>query len=474
MNKRGGPQIYRTKYGFGAFICTIVIAACSQPCRADKVDDLVNEHLARTKLPAASIAVIQNGKVIKARGYGLADVEKKVPATEKTVYELGSITKQFTSTAIMMLVEEGKFRLDDKITGLLPGLPKAWSGVTVRHLLTHTSGIMGYTELPDFMTLTVKDATHEEVIKSVADKPMRFQPGEKWSYSNTGYFLLGMLIEKVTGKSYGAFLQERIFRPLRMTDTRVNDLSAAIPNRACGYTIKGGAVEKAPAISMTWPYSAGVLVSTVVDMAKWDAAVGAGKLLKKSSWKEVWTPVKLNDGSTHPYGFGWAVGTVNGHQSVGHGGGIPGFTTDYVRYPDDGLSVVVLTNSNSTNPEQLRQIIVKEYAPSLAPPVTALPDKVPEVTALVRTLLQELELGSLKPERFTDKMKTALFPDKFKEAQPLLKRFGEMKDLSLVNRKEGQETRAYQYLARFKSGALRINVVLDKGGKIAGLFLAPE
>lgn len=456
------------------FAIVSLLSLTAQSAFADKVDDLVKAHLERTKAPAASVAVIQDGKVIKSQGYGLSNVEHNVPASEKTVYQLGSITKQFTAVAIMMLIEAGKLNVDEAISTVLPDLPVSWSGVTVRHLLTHTSGIKSYTSLPHFDTLMGKDVKHADVIKSVAELPLEFKPGEKWNYSNTGYYLLGMIIEKMSGKGYGDFLQEKIFGPLEMSATRTNDLTTIIPNRAAGYTRRGADVRIAPVISMTWPYSAGVLVSTVTDMAKWDAAVGTDKLLKQSSWDLVWTPVKLNDGTTHPYGFGWAVGPENGHRRIEHGGGIPGFTTDIARYPDDKLTVVVLTNSDAGNPERLLKDIAQHYVPALVPPVVEVAGKEPEVTKLVREMLDQTIAGTLKADKFTQEMAALIFPDRVKEAAAFLGSQGPLEKVTLVNRKEEGGQRSYQYLARFKMNTVRIQMSLNKDGKISGLQMGPE
>lgn len=463
----------RHKPAIAAAFSTLLLVP-SSGVRADKVDDLVREYLTKYRVPAASVAVVQNGKIVKSQGYGMANVELSVPATDKTVYELGSITKQFTAVAIITLVEAGKLTVDEAVANILPDLPTSWSGVTVRHLLTHTSGIKSYTSLPNFMELTRKDVSHDEVIKSVADQPLEFKPGEKWNYSNTGYFLLGMVVEKLSGKSYGDYLQEKIFGPLGMTSTRVNDLGAIIPNRACGYTRKGDEVRVAPAISMTWPFSAGVLISTVTDLAKWDAAVGTDKLLKKSSWDMIWTPVKLNGGATHPYGFGWGVDRESGHKMIGHGGGIPGFTTDMARYPDDGLAVVVLTNSDGGNPASLRKAIAREFVPALAAEEKAIADTEPEVTKLVRETLLKTADGSIKPEAFTKEMAAQIFPDRVKGAQKLLSDQGPLESLKLVKRNEDAGTRNYEYLARFKSLTIRVIVALTRENKIAGMGMRPE
>ena len=197
----------------------------------DGVDAIVQQLMQRRHIPGVSVAIVKDGKVVLAKGYGLANVELGVPATADTVYQLASVTKTFTATAIMMLVAEGKLALDDRITDRLPDLPAAWQDVTVRHLLSHTSGIKSYTSVRDFYKSTRKDYARREILDLVAKEPLEFAPGEKWNYCNTGYFLLGMLIEKVTGKQYGEFMDERIFKPLGMTRTRVNDLRAIIPDR---------------------------------------------------------------------------------------------------------------------------------------------------------------------------------------------------------------------------------------------------
>ncbi len=308
------------------------------------IDDYIQGLMQKRHIPGVSIAVVRDGKVILAKGYGVANVELSVPATERTVYQLASVTKMFTATAIMMLVAEGKLKLDDRITERLSDLPAAWRDVTVRHLLNHTSGIKSYTSVKDFHKTSRKDYDRRELLALVTKVPLEFAPGEKWSYCNTGYFLLGMLIEKVSGKEYGAFLDERIFQPLGMTQTRVNDLRAIIPDRAQGYEWNGKTLRNGEYVSPSQPFAAGMLVSSVNDLIKWDAALGEGRLLKPSILEQMWTPTRLNKGGEKEYGFGWQVHKENGHRLVSHGGGIPGFSTELSRFIDDRLTVIVLTN----------------------------------------------------------------------------------------------------------------------------------
>jgi CubicO group peptidase (beta-lactamase class C family) len=388
------------------------------------------------------------------------------------------VTKQFTATAVMMLVEEGKIALDDKIAKHLPGLPAAWADVTVRHLLNHTSGIKSYTSVPGFFKTTRKDYTKDEIIKLVADAPLEFPPGEKWAYNNTGYFLLGMLVETVSGKPYGEFLRERIFQPLGMTATRVNDLTEIIKNRASGYTWEKGALRNGEYVSPTQPYAAGALVSTVADMARWDAALSSGRLLKPETLRLMWTATKLAGGKTQDYGFGWSVGTYRTRPRVSHGGGIPGFSTSVSRFPDDKLTVIVLTNSDTGAADPLAASIAAQYIPALAqntpPPAKAVEDKDPKVTQMLRGVLLAALEGKLKPDQFTPQAREAIFPDRAEQAQVFLKTLGPLKSLTLRESVVRGPNRLFQYRAVFGETPLLCTLVLTSDNKISGLGIQPE
>ena len=325
---------------------------------SDGVNAFVEGLMQKRHIPGVSVAVVRDGSVVLEKGYGLANLELGVPATENTVYQLASVTKTFTATAVMMLVQEGKLALDDKITERLPDLPAAWGKVTIRHLLSHTSGIKSYTSVRDFHKTSRKDYAQREILDLVAKEPLEFTPGEKWNYSNTGYFLLGMLIEKVGGKPYGEFMAERVFKPLNMAHTRANDLRAIIPNRAQGYEWNGKELRNGEYVSPSQPFAAGMLVSNVSDLVKWDAALTKHTLLDEPSLQRMWTPTRLSKGEETGYGFGWQTTKVNGHRLVSHGGGIPGFSTELSRFPDDKLTVIVLTNSDGghsgRSPEESR------------------------------------------------------------------------------------------------------------------------
>jgi CubicO group peptidase (beta-lactamase class C family) len=278
------------------------------------------------------------------------------------------MAKQFTATGVMMLVEEGKVGLDDKVKKYFPDAPATWDAITVRNLLSHTSGIKNYTEGQiDYR----KDYSENDLLKIAESLPLDFQPGEKWHYSNTGYVLLGILIHKVTGEFYGDFLQQRIFRPLGMSSTRVMSEADIIPNRSSGYRLFNGELKNQEYVSPTLNTTAdGSLYFNVLDLAKGDAALYGDKLLKRSSLQQMWTPMKLNDGKATDYGFGWFIHSVNGHKLYEHAGAWQGFSTGIARYVDDQLTVAVLTNLDEEHAEPMDIIhtVAAIYNPALAMP----------------------------------------------------------------------------------------------------------
>jgi CubicO group peptidase (beta-lactamase class C family) len=313
--------------------------------------------------------VVRNGEVLKAKGYGLANVELGVAATPDTIYQSGSVGKQFTATLAMMLIEEGKLGLDDPVSKYLPSAPPAWQGITLRHLLTHTSGISNSI----YQRINMRqDYTEDELLQQIMSMPLDFQPGEKWNYSNAGYVTLGILIHKAAGKFYGDLLREKIFGPLGMTTARVISEADIVPNRAAGYRLVDGQLKNQEWVSPTLNTTAdGALYLTVLDLAKWDAALYTEKLLKRSSLDLMWTPVKLNDGKTEPYGFGWGLSDVRGHHVISHGGAWQGFTMSIARYVDDKLTVIVMTNLDAAHsrPERIGKGIAGIYNAELGPVV---------------------------------------------------------------------------------------------------------
>jgi CubicO group peptidase (beta-lactamase class C family) len=298
--------------------------------------------------PGAAVIVVKDDRTLFRKAYGMANLELGVPLQPDMVFRLGSITKQFTATAILMLAEEGKLSLQDPIEKHLPGYPTQGHVITVEHLLTHTSGIQSYTDMPGWMTSRIQGSMSvAELVDGFKKEPMQFAPGERWAYNNSGYILLGAIIEKVSGMTYEAFVRERIFAPLGMTASTYDRSEAILPKRAPGYTREGDQPRNARYLSMTQPYSAGALASTVDDLARWDASLYTEKLLKRASLERAWTPYVLKGGKSTGYGYGWDVSPLRGRRAISHGGGIFGFSTYGVRLPDERVFVAVLCNSDS-------------------------------------------------------------------------------------------------------------------------------
>jgi len=310
---------------------------------ADDLDAYVRDYMKTRHVPAVVWGVFKDGKVVKSRAYGLANVELGAPARTDSVFEIGSVSKQFTATALLMLVDEGRLSLDDRIDKFIADLPEDWRPVTLRQLLQHTSGI------PDMEAIFGYESyrniyTPRQIIDIANSHPMDFKPGEGWSYSNTGYYLAAMVLEKVSGKTYGQFLRERIFQPLGMTHTRESDPTQIIPNRAAGYRVlDSGIWEVRDPMQPTACLGAGTLVSTLEDMAKWDAAITQHRFLKPETQQLMFTEGRTTKGPTG-YGMGWFISPWRGNPSYEHSGGTAGFSCDYRRFPQAGVSAMVFTN----------------------------------------------------------------------------------------------------------------------------------
>jgi CubicO group peptidase (beta-lactamase class C family) len=336
--------------------------ACAQATSAisDKASSYVRDEMQRQHIPGLALLVARGGKIVQAEGFGLANVELQVPVKPETVFQSGSVGKQFTATAVMMLVEEGKVGLDDPLTKYFPDAPSSWKEVTVRELLSHTAGFGDYPEKFDFR----KDWTEAELLKLVEGIPLAYPPGTKWEYSNLGYLTLGILIHRVTGEFYGDFLQQRIFHPLGMETTRIISEADIVPNRAAGYRLVKGELKNqewvAPMVNTT---ADGSLYFSILDLAKWDAALYTEKLLKPSSFDQMWTPAKLKSGQPNKagYGFGWAIGDRHGRHVISHDGAWQGFQTTIARYVNDQLTVVVLANLAESNPSAIADHVADLY-----------------------------------------------------------------------------------------------------------------
>jgi CubicO group peptidase (beta-lactamase class C family) len=304
-----------------------------------RLDQIVQSYVTEHKF-MGTVLVARGDQTIFNRAYGSANLEWDVPNTIATKFRLGSVTKQFTAASILLLEERGKLSVNDPVKKYMSDAPAAWDKVTIFHLLTHTSGVADFTRFPDYPKIEPFATTPAKLVALFRDKPLDFEPGEKWSYDNSGYVLLTYLIEKITGDSYEKFVRENIFAPLGMADTGYDSNSAIIPRRASGYSPGRGGVENAGFIHMTIPQGAGALYSTTGDLLKWEQGLFGGKVLKAPSLEKMITPFKNN------YAFGLMIETAGGHKKISHGGGIEGFNTELTYYPDDKLTVVALANLN--------------------------------------------------------------------------------------------------------------------------------
>lgn len=310
------------------------------------MDQIVQSFVTGDKF-MGTVLVARGSEVLFSKGYGFANLEWNVPNTPDTKFRLGSVTKQFTAASILLLEERGKLSVSDPVKKHMPDAPAAWDKVTLYHVLTHTSGIPSFTGFPDYVKLEPFATTAAELVARFRDRPLEFQPGEKFNYSNSGYVLLGYLIERISGMPYERFVRENIFTPLGMKDSGYDSNSAVIARRAAGYVPGKAGAENAGYINMTVPHGAGALYSTTEDLLKWEQGLFGGKLLKPASLDKMTTPFKQN------YAFGLGVDTTAGRKKISHGGGIEGFNTELEYFPDDKLTVVVLANLNGSAPNEI-------------------------------------------------------------------------------------------------------------------------
>ena len=450
-------------------------AWCEEPARsaAAGVDEYVRAQMERQHIPGLSLAVVKDGRVVYQNAYGLADLELNVPVTADTVFQIQSVTKPFTATAIMMLVEEGKVALDDPVSKYLDGTPESWKPVTVRHLLNHTSGIKDFINEP---TASLRlDVSEQEVLAATAPRPLDFTPGERYAYSNTGYHLLAMIIRKVTGKSYGDFLAERVFKPLGMRHTRVQKLSEIIPGRAAGYVWRDGKLANGEFVAQpVLSYGGGGILSTAADLAKWDASIRNGTLLKQSTLEQMWTPATLNDGKRSKYGLGWGINSSSGHRYVQHSGShVTGFQSVVRHYRDNGVTVIVLVNQNGKADvgEITGRIAGLFVPPRVYEPIE---DKEPQVATLVKDVYQQASRGELKADAFDPAFWADLTPH-----LPAVRDFaagaGPIESLALVERGDENGQRLYRYRATGKDRTFLVMLGLGSDGKICNLEIGtPE
>jgi CubicO group peptidase (beta-lactamase class C family) len=336
------------------------------------IDSIVASYLADGRAAGMSVAVVKGRDTLALKGYGFADLEFDVPTPDRAVYEIGSVTKQFTAAAVLLLQERGKLSLDDPITKYLPDYPTKGHTISLRRLLDHTSGIKGYTEVPEFGTFMMRQEPRDSLVAMFASKPFDFAPGEAQIYNNSAYFLLGLIIEKTSGMSYADFVKKNLFEPAAMADSRYCSERAVIKRRANGYEMTRDGLQRAGYLNHLWPYAAGSLCSTVGDLVAWNRAIHGGRILSPASYQELITPGTLNDGTRLRYAKGLGLSSVAGHRVISHGGGINGFLSAASYFPDSNAIIVVLTNTaGPVSPDAVLASIAETVLGKVPPPTSA-------------------------------------------------------------------------------------------------------
>jgi CubicO group peptidase (beta-lactamase class C family) len=378
--------------------------------QADEVDDYVRLQMQKRSIPALQLAVVHKGKIIKSQNYGVSNIELNAPVTDDTMFEIASNTKQFTAGAIMLLAQDGKLNLDDSITKYLSGLPPTYNAITVRYLLNHTSGVKDYIE--EFELNRRLDYTNQELIERIGANELNFPPGENARYSTTGYLLLGLIIEQITGKPYGEFLRERIFEPLGMNRTRAINLAEIIPNRASGYKFENGILRNGRYVAQTLRASADIgLMTTALDTAKWDAALNTNKIFTRVSLDAMFTPARLKNGSiayndwNANFGLGWFIDDYFGHRNINHGGTfITGFHAEISRYVDEKLTVIILTNRVQSYPYTIGMSIAGMFNPALRIPhqLEPQPDVNLQRSQKLKQFLSSVASGAIDSAQMTE------------------------------------------------------------------------
>jgi CubicO group peptidase (beta-lactamase class C family) len=466
-----------------AFSIVALAAVCNaQPSDrtvAARIDRYIASQMHRYKIPGMSVAVVRNGKVSILKSYGLANVELGVPVKPETIFQSGSIGKQLTAAAIMVLVQEGKISLDDRVNKYLPDTPAAWNDITIRHLLTQTSGLGDY---PPEIELR-RDYTEDQFIDIFKKAPLNFAPGTDWDYSNVGYVTLGIIISKVTGKFYGEFLREKVFKPLGMTTARVISEEDIVPNRAAGYRLVNSQLKNQEWVSPSTNSTAdGSYYVSILDLVNWDLGLEstrANALFTQPTLDQLWQPTKLSEGRVKGYGFGWFTMKLHNRRVAFHGGAWQGFKSYIVKFLDDKLTIIFLANSWEANDFRIARGLMSIFYPELAADESFGDYRSePKVTQLVQRALLGLANDNVNKELFTAELQSELFPAKAKQIWEQLRSLSlpvAVIHLSeLVEKKVVGDLRVYRYAIVDIGQSMVCTVKLRQDDKIAGIEIGSE
>jgi CubicO group peptidase (beta-lactamase class C family) len=435
---------------------------------AEKIDKVANDTLARTGVPSASVAIVKDGQIVYVKAYGDAKLEPKTPATSAMRYSIGSISKQFTAAAILLLQEQGKLSLDDKVAKYVPDLTRA-NEVTIRQLLSHTSGYQDYWPQDYVMPGMLQPTSAQKIMDAWARKPLDFEPGTKWQYSNTNYVIAGVIVEKVARMPLLQFLQQKVFTPLGMASVMDTDQSKLGDTDPIGYLRFGlGPLRPAPKEGKGWLFAAGELAMPAQDLAKWDISMMDQKLLKPASYREMQTDVLLKNGLDTHYGLGVDVNSQGGHRAISHGGEVSGFTAQNTVFPDDRAAIVVLTNQDAASASRaiaggIGQILFATNDP-------ATPAKLEQA----KKIFADLQQGKIDRSLFTDNANFYFSEAALKDFASALGPLGEPQSFTQVNQglRGGMTLRVY--LIRFPQRTLRAWTYEMPDGKLEQYQIAPQ
>lgn len=434
-----------------------------------RVDSLVNAEMKSQRIPGLSLIVVRDGKIDFVKGYGYSNLEHKVPVKAETIFQAGSVGKQFTAFAVMLLVQDGKISLDDKLTKYFPDAPSGWDSITVRNLLNHTSGFGDYTNNLHYWANYTEDSLYQEFRK----RPLIFKAGEKQQYSNMGYATLGIIIGKAAGKFYGEYLKERVFTPLGMTTARIITEEDIVPNRAAGYRLLNDSLKNQEWVSPTLNTTAdGSMYVTALDMAKWEAALNAEKLLKKEYYNMMWAPTKLNDGTNENYGFGWSIDSVNNKRILEHNGSWQGFECTIKRYPEQKIAVVVFANLKRASTYKIATRVLRIYQPELSiASLKTIRDTEPGVTKRVNEFIINVTEKKLRADQLAAELAREIMDSTMQErGSDYFKSKGKFLKSELLSRKElGNDSREYRYRLLFSKEILGLMIQFNKENKIVDL-----
>lgn len=457
---------------FFAYPLILPIVSAGASARVDRIDSIVRQEMRTSKTPGMSLVILRKGKIVKVAGYGFGNLETKTRATADTVYENGSMGKMFTAATVMLLVEQGKINLEDPFSKYFPNSPTAWSSIKIRHLLNHTSG------LPDYLANSVNlDFGHEysiqEVLTEVAKRPLDFPAGAAWSYSNTGYLALGFVLEKVSGKPYDELMKTMIFEPLGMRNTLINDIYKVIPNRAAGYFVQNGEVLKGEEKTQSFAaFPDGGMITTVVDLSKWDVAILDGKLLKPSSWDRMMSPGKLDTGRSLTYGFGWFMRPAIGKRVVDHGGNMLGFNSYIYRDMTTQTTIITLANVGGLSARKVAERIAQEALPETrqVPSQSSAPS--PLIAQKIRTATESWLTGKPNSALFSPDFVLSWNTDRLKATLRTAAKMGEIKAWTYQDSVPAGDEVLHRYLMTTEKQTYRVTATVLEHRLVGGLSIS--